>query len=278
MPIAGGIKFFDRSKSFAADGATATASSNSESAKNILSGNYFVNWASSGSDDTTTETITITFNEATIDRIFLIDHNLKEYSIKYDVSGTPTDFTNVIGLDGAKANISETNYSLDTSYYEVDAVTTTKIYITLNKTQVPNQEKSLERFYATSEIGTLTGFPKINQQEFDKNSINDKAVSGLSSIQYRVENFECSINFDSYPAIVNDYSIIETLHDSYNSFLIWLCGGRYGEYFSLQRKGWRLKDVYNVKSFSTLNFRWNNNIYIAGVTGSIKMTQHIESK
>ncbi len=273
MTISGGIKFFKQSAALFAKGATAVASTNTDIAKFILSNNRFVRWTSSGSDDTITETITIEFASETIDRIFLIDMNFKEFTVKYDVTGTPTDFTNVVGLDGSQSVIAETDYARDTAYYEVDPVTTTKIYITATKTQIVDQEKALERFFATSEIGTFTGYPVVTEA-FDNNLIQSKTLSGNLKVQKRQEVFSTKLSFKNYTPIQNDYDIIQAIHDDVNPVLVWLGGGRAGEpFFLMERKGWLLKNVYNVHASAKLDAKWNKNLYIRGFSAKITLKQ-----
>jgi hypothetical protein len=276
MAITGGIKFFKQSKALFVNDGTAVASTNTEAAKNVLSSNKFIRWTSSGSDDTTTETITITFPSATIDRVFLIDTNFKEFTIKYDVGGTPTDFTDVLGLDGSQSVIAETVYARDTAYYEVDPVTTTKIYITATKSQVVDAEKSLERFYATEEIGTFQGYPLVTPETLNPNINQQKVLSGNLNVQKRLETFECGLKFKNYPPIQNDYDITLDIQRRTSSFLIWLCGGKFGTSFNMVRENWDLKNVYNVQAVGKLSPRWNNGIYLAGFSGSIKINQATE--
>ncbi len=279
MPITGGIKFFKKSKALFALGATATATSNTDAAKNILSSNKFVIWQSLASDDTTTETIVITFPaSADIDRIFLISMNWKEFTVKYDVTGTPTDFTNVVGLDGSQSVIAETAYARDTAYYEFDKVNTTKITITATKTQIVDAEKQLERFYATEEIGTFTGFPGVPKEELNQNLNKQRVLSGNINFQKRIETFKATINFKNYTAIQNDYDILLDLERRPESFLIWLCGGKFGANFSITRENWFLKNVYNVQTPGKLNAKWNNNIYIAGFSAKLNLEQATEER
>jgi len=276
MAITGRIKFFEQSKALFVRGATATASSNSDAAKNILSSNKYIKWSSLGSNDLTTETITIDFPSSKINRIFLITTNFKEFTIKYDVADIPTDFTNVLGLDGSLGSLAETDYSRDTAYYEFDEVTTSRIYITATKTQVVDEEKSLERFYCTYEIGTLEGIPEVSKEELNYNLNNQKVLSGNLNVQKRLETFATTIKFKNYPAIKNDYDVMLDLHRRPSSFLIWLCGGKYGEQFSIERTNWELKDVYNVQTVGKFSIRWNKNIYIAGYNGTVKLSQSTE--
>lgn len=276
MAISGGIKFFKQSKCLFVKDASATATSNNSVAKNLLTSNRFVRWVSSGSNDTTTETITITMPSATIDRLFLVDINLKEFTVKYDVSGTATNFSNITGLSGSKSTISETGYSKDTAYYEFDAVTTTKIYITATKTQVANEEKSIERVYVTEELGTFEGYPQVSKEELVSNINKTKVLSGNLNVQKRLEVFQCSLSFKNYPAIQNDYDILLSLNRRVDSFLIWLCGGKDGNNFSIDRENWKLKNIYNVQVISSLPIKWNKGIYIAGFNGKIKLQQATE--
>ncbi len=279
MPITGGIKFFKKSKALFALGATITATSNTDAAKNVLSSNKFIIWQSAGSDDTTTETMVITFPAAAdIDRIFLISMNWKEFTVKYDVTGTPTDFTNVVGLDGSQSNISETAYARDTAYYEFDKVNTTKITITATQTQIIDAEKQLERFYATEEIGTFTGFPGVPKEELNQNLNKQRVLSGNINFQKTIETFKATINFKNYTAIQNDYDILLDLERRPESFLIWLSGGKDSSNFSITRENWFLKDVYNVQSDGKLNAKWNNNIYIAGFSAKLNLEQATEER
>ena len=275
MPITGGIKFFEKQKNLFINGSGAVASNNNELARYILNNNKYVRWETVGSDDLTTETITITFGEAAdIDRLFLLNMNWKEFTVQYDVGGVPTDFTNVLGINGSLAGgIDETTYTQNTAYYEFDKVNTDKIYITVTTTQIPNQEKLLERLICTVEMGTFEGYPEITKEELDQNIDNQEVLSGNADIQKRLEVFNCQLSFKKYPAYQNDYDLIRTLDQSPESFLIWLCGGRFGKYFSIERDNWKLKDVYLVQTNSSFNFKWNNNIYIAGYTGKIRLTQ-----
>ena len=47
--------------------------------------------------------------------------------------------------------------------------------------------------------------------------------------------------------------------------------------FRVARRNWLLKDVYNVQAISKLSFKWNKNIYLAGFSGNVKLTQSTEA-
>ena len=169
MAITGGIKFFDKSKTLFADGTTIVAGvSGDPSAEFTIDRNRLSYYRSVGSNDTITETLTITLPSAqTIDRILILDHNWKEFTIKYD---SATDFTSVVGLDGALGGgISETVFADGTAYYEFDSVSVTStIEIAITKTQVANAQKFVNQIIGTTEIGTLVGYPVVGLSQ-DRN-------------------------------------------------------------------------------------------------------------
>jgi hypothetical protein len=252
MSITGGIKFFETSKCLNVNGATASASSGDAAANYALDRNPYTLWYTNGSNDLTTETFTITLTAAaSFNRIFLLSHNFKQYTLKYKLAGVWTDFTNVRGMDGLKATISETTFSDTSSYYEFDLVSATEIQMTVTKTQTANQEKELAQIVLTKEIGTLAGFPVIKEVVVDRNSKVKRTLSGRYSIQKADETANFSINFKGYPSAVAynvDIDLMMTLHDLDDPFLVWLCGGKRGTtYFNYTLRGFRLQDLYQMQ-------------------------------
>jgi hypothetical protein len=277
MTISGGIKFFERNTALFSSGTTAAASSNSASANNILTNRQLTYWQSSGSDDTTTETITVTFNKTvTIDRILLNRINFKQFTIKYDVTGTPTDFTTVVGLDGALGGgITETAFADETAYYEVDSISTTVIYITATKTQITDQEKIIYNLFTTAELGTLESYPNITNLQFSRNSKKSKVLSGLENIQKSFDTASFSLTFKSHPS-QSDMNLITTLYDEEESFLVWICGGRRGStYFRYDLKGYGLRDIFNMQADGPITPSYPNSIYVNAPNNSIKLVPSI---
>jgi hypothetical protein len=278
MGITGGSKFFLKSKCL---DATISATSGDAASANAIDINPISFWRSVGTTDATTETITVTFNgDKTIDRIFLVDTNAKQFTVKYDNSGTWTDFANVIGLDGSKASISETAFADDTAYYEFDSVTTGSIQITLTTTQVANQEKYLCQIIATEEMGTFVGYPEWNKIKLDRNDAPRRTVGGKYSIIKSNETFEYQVAMKNYPSssVYNvDIDLVMSFHDSDEEFIVWPCGGRRGtDYFRYTIRGFRLKDVRQVQMFKEINISYMDNIYVNPVdVGSFSLVEHI---
>jgi len=284
MSITGAIKFFKQSKNLESAGASVTVTSGEDTKDYILGSNRYLSWESVGSDDTTTETIEITFpSSVTINRLFLIEMNFKEFDVMYDLSSVWTDFTNVLGLDGPLGGgITETTYDKDTAYYEFTPVTTTKVRIRATKTQVVDDEKILRSFIGTEEIGTLQGWPDI-KNAFSRNAKTKKAVSGKYAIMKSYDILSrMRVRFKVNP-YQNDQNIVEELYDRDFPFLVWPTGGAFGaaEYcadgwFKLQQKGWALSDVYQVQTDGALATNFLKNVYIAGTIFSMSLRESID--
>jgi len=266
--ISGGIKFFEQSKNLFKDGASIIASSGDAGGKFAIDQNTITKWRSSGSTDSITETLEITLSAtSTINRILLTDHNLKEFTIKYDVAGVFTDFTNVLGLDGALGGgISETVFADDTAYYEFDSVTTDKILISMTKTQVADQEKFINQVVSTLELGTLDGFPRIRRLELNRNLRSNKVISGKKLITPSEQSFRVRLEFRNYPrSLEADITLIFDLSKRDDAFLVWICGGRRGVDFhgtnGFQLDGYGLKDLFQVSFERALAPAYSKNVF-----------------
>lgn len=262
MSMTGGISFFDKNKALKADGASAAASSNSDNADLALGTNKYFRWESTGSDDLTTETLTITLPAAVdITRIFLIGHNFDTFQVKYDGS---SDFLNVTGLDDYSANnISETGFTRDTAYYEFDSVNTDTINLSMDTTQTADAEKYIEQVIVTTELGTLAGFPQVRGPRLDRQFRKEEAVSGRMHIEKGFETFSCDLTLRDYPKQA-DIDLLDSLHDRDSPFLVWLNGGKPGQ-FTYTQRGWRLRDVVQVQTDGPLSNSYPQTTYVRGV-------------
>lgn len=270
MAISGGIKMFDKSSSLFKDGSTIVVSSGADG-NNILSMNRHARWDSLGSDDTTAETLVITLPSATIDRIAIVDHNLKDFSITY--GGGASSFTNVIGIDGSKSGIVETAFAEDTAYYEFDAVTTTQINITATKAQIVDAEKYITVFITTEELGTFIGRPDV-APSITANEKRAQVQTGKFITQKGFEVFSAQISSEHTEQA--DIDLMNTVYERQDPFLVWLCGGKFGtENFAVEFKNWRLKDLYQVQTFGEIKTPWRNNIYISSPITSLNMSEEV---
>lgn len=257
MTISGGIKFFDKSKCLKKDGASVAVSTGS-GGDNVLSANRYVRWDSVGSDDSTTETLTVTFpSSTTFNRLLLVGMNAKDFRVFYDTS---TEFSNVVSLDDAPGTINIADWDEDTAYFEFDEVTADNIKVELYNTQVADVEKFVEQIIVTSEIGTLEGYPRV-RASIDSNEQVARTQNNKRITQKSFETFDAKLTM-SYTS-QSDLTVLNTLFEKLEPFLVWLCGGRYGsQYFSAVQKNWRLKDVYQVQASGKKKTDWDSNTYV----------------
>lgn len=265
MAITGGAKFFDKSQNLFADGGTIIASSGDATSRSAIDRNKITRWRSSGSGDTVTETVDIFFATPTaIDRILILDHNFKEFTIKYDAGAGLLDFTSVVGLDGALGGgITETTFSDNTAYYEFASVTVNSIRVAITKTQVADEEKFMNQFIGTTELGTLEGFPLIKPTTFSKNSRIVKTLSGRKIVTKSVESVTMRVDFKNYPArLAADITLAFDLDDRDDDFIVWLSGGRRGsDFFVNQLKGFRLEDALTVNTIKPMKPSYSRSVY-----------------
>lgn len=268
MSVTGGIKFFEPNSADSKAGGTATASSGDPSANFILDRNKYTVWRSVGSDDLTTETIEISLPgrplETVFSRLFLIGHNFKEFKVQL-LAGEWDDIGDVIGINGVELGVlEETDYALNTAYYEMPALNLTSAFlITVTKTQTPNQEKFLNSFVVTTELGTFAGYPVVRDVTKDKKLRKSVLLNGRSNITKSLEVFRCNIDFKNYPPGLDaDLNLTYSLFDRDENFLVWLCGGRDGEpYFKYPLRGFRIEDLHEVQTVNIFKDKYRKNTY-----------------
>jgi hypothetical protein len=85
ITVESGIKVFSESRALARNGASCIASTGSTAQDFILNFDKNFAWSSVGSDDSTTETLTITLPETTaITRLYLTGINWRQFKITYN--------------------------------------------------------------------------------------------------------------------------------------------------------------------------------------------------
>lgn len=278
MAITGGIKFFKKNQG--AD-ATVSATSGDGAAKFIIDLDVDSYWTSVGSSDAETETLTIQFDGSkTLDRILLLDHNFKSFTVKYYDGSSYVAFSNVVGINGSLSGITETAFAQDSSYYEFDSVTTLSIQIAVTTTQTTNAEKYLSQAIATSEYGTFVGYPEVSSVDLTRNTRLKKTLSGRFSVQKSQQTLGFNIRFRNYPSttVYNvDIDLALTLFETEDPFLIYPCGGRYtSQYFNYQIPGFRLKDCILSQIKKNYKLKYVKNIYTNPLdVGGLSTVPHI---
>ena len=259
--INGNIKFFNRPF---VDADNVVATTNQSTAGFMVVPNTVSAWTGS-----TDDTITLTFLEQAVDRIIITNHNLENYTIQYDDGGLQ-DFTNVITIDSSTpvTGISETGYARNTSYYEFDTITTTTIVLTFTGNSAPG---TIEFLGITEELGTFE-CPAVVSKEvfnrrikkrigFDNNTLPTFNTESLSATIKFKENFE-----------QNDTELIDSLQSLLTSCLVWFSGGN-DQGFLLERRPFRLQDIYLVFITGNLSNKWVQGFYGRGISAQLKLDE-----
>lgn len=258
------FRFFEKSRAdFDIEEVALTVTSGAGSIERIRDRTTYRKWQSIGSDDTTTETITIDWNSSqTIDSIFVIKSNWKEYTIKYWDGASYVDFSTVIA---------ETTNTDETKLHEFDAVTTERIQINIETTFVADAEKQVFQVVPTKSVGTFVGYPQFAPnnriERVRKELLNGKPRFSDYDFQFR-----CTMTFQRYP-VAADHSIITSLFLARREFLFWPCGGDETQ-FRFEFVGTRLEDLFLVQFADGQLPQWfEQNIYENGAEYSISLEE-----
>lgn len=281
--ITGGVKFFDANAAWLVNGGTIvdTLGTGSSVVQYLLGKSRYTYWSTVGSNDSTVETLTLTFPSYAVNRIFVVGHNWKQFTCKYWNGSAFVDFSSVLGINGALSVISESAFADNTAYYEVAPVTTTQIQFTITKTQIANQEKTATFIIATSELGTLQGFPGISPATVTRNFQQMKMPSGKSKIVKAPESYDLILDFSPYAASAPysaDLDLMYQLHDRDTPFLLWACGGRRGlTYFKYPLRQLRLQDIFYAQLITDIAGLYaSSNIYTGAVDlAQLEFTEHV---
>lgn len=245
--ITGNIKVLEKNQGQLIDSTITPSTGSGEN--DIFDNDRSTFWISSGSDDTTDETLTIVFDQAvTFDRILLYG-NIKALKMTYGAGAT--NFANVFSNDGQTLTNLDYNYTSDTLtgydgyIFEFDSVTSDQINITMKKTNTADQEKKVYELYVGEEIGTfiedVTSSPNRydpissakNQIELMKSNGGSYSIDRSSKFQAVLELFELWETADQtiYYAMLDQREVT------------WYPSGGYTTY---TQRGWRVNDFYSI--------------------------------
>ncbi|MBF0315610.1 MAG: hypothetical protein HQK52_19475 [Oligoflexia bacterium] len=229
-------------------------------------------WRSIGSTDAKEEAITLALkNEAELDTILIIGHNLKNFSILIHLSNgsivdTFQSFNDVVCGNSISSN------SIATSYFKFKPQSVSKIEIKMLNTFTEDKEKKIERIVLTKEVGQLKGFPSLDT-EINESFTKYRLLSGKYKVFKKDEVFSASIIFKNYP-IFEDIELMYSLASE--SFFIWPCGGKIGsDYFKCNIRSYRPEDLYKVSISDNVQESFDKNIYTSNVNLVVKVVETI---
>src|SRR3954451_4015214 len=250
----------------------ASASESSGTALNVMDRQNDTAWQTTGSVDANNTTLTIDFGGTSqnIDEIILLNHNFLNFRIEYwdGVSSwitlnfaqnplTAPSVTTPIDTSYTSGLVYLNNYVTGYSTYTLGAEYNSrfilgpvgyyynkifKLRITVLGTIVANSDKQLYQFLALELMGQLNGWPVIKKPTHSKNRQMLSMMSGKSYIVENKGGYSASLQFKNWTNNA-DLTLVETLYNWGEGFLIWPCGGN-PSYFKTIRHGYRFKDFY----------------------------------
>lgn len=274
---------------------------------NIVNPNRFLSWKSLGSDDTTTETITITLpTPQTINNIFLIGHNFKDFEITYNggnafnflsdsiapsgngiVSGILVDDAGNPLVDDTDSNLTYATLKpslqgliegLEEDAYQAEfsPLSIRSIEITVTKTQIADAEKYLEYLIFTNEIGrekhcNSVAYPEMT---FSNNETKSTGFNNKSFIQKKQNTMvRARVSIDLYRELKEEFAFYTSLIERQEPFLVWFGAGFLDVDFGIRTQGLRVGDIYKVQLTGDYNYQHTADLYRNGVKFKLTMIE-----
>ncbi len=219
-------------------------------------------WSTTDSTDSGNTTIEIDFVDVReFDRILVVGHNLKTFTIKYWDGASWVNFSNTI---------SETTNTSTTNFYQFTKVFSSGVQIIITGTQTANEDKFIKQLIITEAVGEFISQPYI-KPIIDRDRKTTKFLSGKSFVSKSKGGVSFSLSIDSV-SNENDLSLAETIFNSYDGNLIWLSGGDISQY-ETQRTTYKLEDIYLMLCANEYQPEWVGGFYKNGMDIDLKLVE-----
>lgn len=223
-------------------------------------------WKTTDSTDAANTQIDVDLvDEYSVNRILIIGHNLKAFTIQYFNGSIYTDFS---------TPVNETTNTKTTNEFSFNTVTTSKIRIIVTGTQVVDDEKEIKQLIITSSIGQFTGWPQIKKTTIGKNKKRSRLLSGKTLVTTQVGYFACDLSVENWN-IDNDLAILEEIYFSFNGVLMWINAGD-DDQFSRTNFGYRGEDIYLVKPTNEYTPEFYKSYYRSGVKLKVQIQEVVK--
>lgn len=211
-------------------------------------------YGTGGSSDAGLTTLEVDMtDEVSITDIILVRHNFKAYTIQYWDGAAYQNFS---------TPIAETVNTDTTTHHNFTEVDTSKIKLIVQGTMTADQDKLLAQLIITKRLGQFTAEPFIKKPRQEKGRKSKKMLSGRVNVTRSLGAFSCQLSFPPMKSSA-DFALIETMFNSFNGFLVWLCAGDTTNYFA-DVPGFRLQDIYLMTCANDLETEWNDGFYAHG--------------
>lgn len=200
-------------------------------------------WGTGGSSDAGNSTLEIVLqDEVTVTDILLVNMNFKAYTLQYWNGSAYVDFSTPINVS---------NNATTTKHHNFTEVSSSQFKLIVTGTMTADQDKLMSQLIITKRLGQFSSQPFIKRPKQDKGRKVRRMLSGRSNVTKTIGTFGCALSFPAFKSST-DYDLIETMFESFNGFLVWLCAGDVSEFYG-DIQGFRLKDIYLMNCANDLD-------------------------
>ena len=222
-------------------------------------------WITTDSSDAGTTTLIIDMTESrSMEKIIIIGHNFKAYTIKYWNGSAYVDFSTAI---------SEATYANTNSFHDFTSVSADKIQIIITGTQVADEDKYIKQLIFTEELGQFDAFPEIRNPTHDTGKRVTKMLSGKRNIVAAVGAFSCELSVEALSTAA-DLALVEQLFERKIGFLV-LLSGELESQFKNVLTGYRNEDIYLMKCSNNYEPEFYKYCYQNGTKINMKLNEVI---
>jgi hypothetical protein len=244
----------------------AVADDAGESFVNLLRNrNNTTGWGTAGSTDAAnTELLIESTDEMELTDIHLVGHNFKAYTMTYWDSNTETyvAFPTAINV----ANNTDPN-----THHNFTEIQTYKVKLVITGTMTADDDKLLAQLILTRRMGQFSSQPFVKKPKQERGRKVRKMLSGRANVTRTVGAFSCTLAFPTNK-VAADYDLIEQMYDSFNGFLVWLCGGDTSDFFT-EVQGFRKQDIYLMACANELDTEWTSGRFDNGLKMEISLVE-----
>ena len=214
-------------------------------------------------------TLTINFTNSECNRLLILDHNLSDFNISVSAMNIRDGSGTFLGNDSIRVsgNVAKNSYFyFDTSFID---------QLTINAIAARSGRKAIGRIVMAREIGTMEGYPEIANIQFSPNSRNVKSKSGRLLITKQLKTLKTlQLNCKGYNHL-GDISLLKSLYDKDDSFLIWPKGNTLEDDIRFPIEGMRPQDIYLVQTMGDFKTRLTKGSYSGLIDATAKFTESI---
>lgn len=254
-----GVRFFNMSFADINREPTLTFSNNDAENEFVINRDPIFLYESTGSSDSVTETFEFDFGVSrTIDTLIMTGNNLKDFSLDY--------------WDGAawQQILAETANADAVYHNQFSSQATEKVRLNATKTFVVDDQKQIQDFIITKEIGQLVGYPEPTFRD-DSKPQKKRMITAKEKLVYAGDHAIIQLRFKDHMGNA-DRTLFTTLVELRQEFLVWLSGGNADQFVHTDR-GYRLKDIFLVGLDPRYAHKYTKNLYFSGMNVTIPLIE-----